>query len=337
MRSVQQEMARWRFESLKSRCVLIDRENLLTEHKISFKPMQAMEFNIKEAELKAALPRIVSVTPKSPSPSAQLTSRRTTLIAAPETSSTSLPNPTEIIVLDTPMKPAIKKEGVEPLDHAAKPAIKGTPVKVKREATESGIEPWSNGTPIKTIMGVRIKREVNLNIDQKAQLSIKKELETPEAIPMSQMMGTPVEAKCSLKQLQNDEATSPKDMNQNETEEDDVKTTETPAKPTMKGTKVKSNEELLGSREYHLETPAKPQRKGTPVKLIKIDTETLDSDEESFKETTTKADGKEGVEILDNPTPQKPLRKGTPVRIVAIKDTTNNNVRSILTKKRQVF
>ncbi|XP_016982848.1 protein Spindly [Drosophila rhopaloa] len=345
MRSVQQEMARWRFESLKSRCVLIDRENLLTEHKISFKPMQAMEFNIKEAELKAALPRIVSVTPTSPSPSAQLTTRRTTLIAAPETTSTSLPNPTEIIVLDTPMKPSIKKEGVEPFNQASKPAIKGTPVKVKREAIESGIAPCSNSTPIKTIMGIKIKREVNLNIDQKAQLSIKKELETPEAIPMSQMMGTPVEAKCSLKQLQNDEATSPKDMNQNESEEDDVKTTETPAKPTMKGTpvkqrlggiKVKSNEELLGSREHHLETPAKPQRKGTPVKLIRIDTETLDSDEESFKETPRKADGNEGVEILDNPTLQKPLRKGTPVRIVAIKDTTNN-VRSILTKKRQVF
>ncbi|XP_017002929.2 protein Spindly [Drosophila takahashii] len=293
MRSVQQEMARWRFESLKSRCVLIDRENLLTEHKIGFKPMQAMEFNIKEAELKAALPRIVSVATSSPSSSAQLSTAKT--------SSISVPPPTETIVLDTPIKPAVKEELVE---------LKEAPVKVKQEAEEPGIKPIQNHTPIKTIMGVKIKREVNLNFEQQAEANIKKE--APEATPQT-------------------------DMNQNEMEEDDQKKSTTPAKPLMKGTpvkqrfggiKVKSNDDLLN-------TPAKPQRKGTPVKLIKVETES--EGEESFKETPLKGEEIEGVEILDSPAPQKPHRKGTPVRIPVIKDTTNNNVRSILTQKRDVF
>ncbi|KAH8352368.1 hypothetical protein KR084_003646 [Drosophila pseudotakahashii] len=291
MRSVQQEMARWRFESLKSRCVLIDRENLLTEHKIGFKPMQAMEFNIKEAELKAALPRIVSVAPSSPS-------------SAPKTTNISVPAPTEIIVLDTPIKPAVKEE---PLQNSANPKLKETPVKVKQEMEESGIKPMQNNTPIKTIMGVKIKKEVNLNFEQQAQVNIKKE------------------------------ATPQTDMNQNETEEDEQKTITTPAKPLMKGTpvkqrfggiKVKSNDDLLN-------TPAKPQRKGTPVKLIKVETES--EGEESFKETPSKAEGIEVVKILASPAPQKPQRKGTPVRIPVIKDTTNSNVRSILSQKRHVF
>ncbi|KAM7353157.1 spindle apparatus coiled-coil protein 1 spindly [Cochliomyia hominivorax] len=60
LRNSQQDMARWRFESLKSRCVLIDREHLLTENNISFKPIQAVEYNISEKEQEEAKPRIVS-------------------------------------------------------------------------------------------------------------------------------------------------------------------------------------------------------------------------------------------------------------------------------------
>lgn len=51
---------RWRFESLKSRCVLIDREHLLTENNIKFKPVQAVEYNISEKDQQEAKPRIVS-------------------------------------------------------------------------------------------------------------------------------------------------------------------------------------------------------------------------------------------------------------------------------------
>ncbi|XP_017047617.1 protein Spindly [Drosophila ficusphila] len=321
MRSVQQEMARWRFESLKSRCVLIDRENLLTEHKISFKPVQAMEFNIKEAELKAALPRIVSEAPKSP------TSNTTQQTSASKTSSTT--HPTEIIVLDTPIKPAVKKEEMEPAEQDTKTL---TPVRVKQESGECGVKNVGS-LPIKTIMGIKIKKETNLNVALEAQ----KDFSYPE-VEVTEPKGSPLKTNVSLQYGENDENMN--EMNQNETEEDDQKTIETPAKPLMKGTpikqrlggiKVKSNEQLLDKRQLSIGTPAKPQRKGTPVKLIKIKAEAEDSDEESLKESPTKAEGVEGVEILDSPTPQKPQRKGTPVRIA------NTNVRSILSKKREIF
>ncbi|XP_017110690.1 protein Spindly [Drosophila elegans] len=318
MRSVQQEMARWRFESLKSRCVLIDRENLLTEHKIAFKPMQAMEFDIREAELKAALPRIVSVATSSPSPAAQLTAMKTSLITATENTSTTLP---------------IKAEEKEPIEEA---------VKVKKESQDYGVEPFINSTPVKATMGFKIKRVVNSKVVEKVQLNIKEEAPLNTELENLEFIPKPIQ------KFENYKESPQKEMNQNEAEEEDVKTTNTPAKPLMKGTpvknllggiKVKSNEELLGTGKSKAETPAKPLRKGTPVKFIKLEAETQDSSEESFKETSPIGVSKiEAIEILDSPTPQKPQRKGTPVRIVAIKDTTNtSNVRSILSKKRQVF
>ncbi|XP_043642991.1 protein Spindly [Drosophila teissieri] len=333
MRSVQQEMARWRFESLKSRCVLIDRENLLTEHKIAFKPMQAMEFNIKEAELKSALPRIVSVAAQS---SVQLHSPKTSLKSTAETTAKSLPTATEII-LDTPLKPAVKEELEEPLSQELKPALKDTSVEVKQELEESESKACINKPPIKTIMGVKIKREIDLNLELKDAVDIKEELEAPKLVPKPQAKGTPVKAK-------NDEVIPQMNNHQDENEETDLKTEETPVKPLMKGTpvkqrlggiKVKSNEELLGARLPGMVTPAKPQRKGTPVKLIKLEME--DSGDEASKESPIKPNGTLSVEILDSPTPQKPQRKGTPVRISVIKESTNDNVRSILSKKRQVF
>ncbi|XP_016962201.1 protein Spindly [Drosophila biarmipes] len=322
MRSVQQEMARWRFESLKSRCVLIDRENLLTEHKIGFKPMQAMEFNIKEAELKAALPRIVSVLPSSPRTTAQL--------SAPKTSLISDPTPTETILLDTPVKPAVKEEVMEHLKHAAKPALKGTPVKVKQESEEFEIKHMTNSTSIKTIMGVKIKRENNLNLENGIPVNVKKEtpvnveMEASDIIPKCQMEGN------SPTKIPN-KAETP--INLSEAEEEDQKTNEAPAKPLMKGTPVKQR---LGgikvkSSEILLETPAKPQRKGTPVKLVKLITETEDSGDE---ETSLKM---EGIGVVNSSAPQKPQRKGTSVKTAVIKDATNNNVRSILSQKRGVF
>lgn len=359
MRCVQQEMARyihyipfqsyiyfiiiyissWRFESLKSRCVLIDRENLLTEHKIVFKPMQAMEFNIKEAELKTALPRIVSVAAQSPSSSAHLHTPETSLKSAAETTSKSFPTATEIIVLDAPLKPAIKEEVVEPLSQELKPALKDTSVKVEQELEVSESKACIKRTPIKTIMGMKIKREIDLNLEQQDAVDIKKELEAPELIPKPQLKGTPVKAK-------NDGVTPQMNIQEDENEETGLNSVETPAKPLMKGTpvkqrlggiKVKSNEELLGARLPGTVTPAKPQRKGTPVKLIKLETETEDSSDEAAKESPIKPDGTLSMEILDSPTPQKPQRKGTPVRIPVIKDSTNENIRSILSKKRQVF
>lgn len=45
---------------MKSRCILLDREHLLTEHSIEFKPIQAIEFRITDKEQKEARPRIVN-------------------------------------------------------------------------------------------------------------------------------------------------------------------------------------------------------------------------------------------------------------------------------------
>ncbi|XP_067643141.1 protein Spindly-B [Eurosta solidaginis] len=63
LRDVQQEMTRWRFEALKTRCVLLDRENILNENNIKFKAINAMEFNISQSEQDAARPRIVHASP----------------------------------------------------------------------------------------------------------------------------------------------------------------------------------------------------------------------------------------------------------------------------------
>ncbi|KAH8249087.1 hypothetical protein KR032_005680 [Drosophila birchii] len=336
MRSVQQETARWRFESLKSRCVLIDRENLLTEHKIGFKPMQAMEFNIKEEELKAALPRIA--TPSAPA-------------ALPK-----IPANVEIPKLDTPIKK-------EPEDQS------GTPVEIKMEP---GINPLEKISAAKTTMGFKIKREedsiVDENMPKEEAFAIQEELKQDNAnnkvllvkeevtqeplkeIPKPQMKGTPVKGLLNALKIQNEqESPEPeKDQNQDEVEDememDTESAKETLPKPLKKGTpvrhllgalKVKSNDELLGQREK----PAKPQRKGTPVKKLNFANNNMESDDEgepSSAATPLKADIG-AIEIVDSPTPQKPQRKGTPVRISVIKDSTNDNVRSILAKKRDIF
>ncbi|XP_020799209.1 early endosome antigen 1 [Drosophila serrata] len=335
MRSVQQEMARWRFESLKSRCVLIDRENLLTEHKIGFKPMQAMEFNIQEEELKAALPRIA--TPLAP--------------ATP----LEMPAQNEIIILDTPMKMGPEEEPF---------LVKGSPKEIKMEP---GFNPLEKLNAVKTKMGFKIKREEVSAMEEKEQenipkeetLTIKQEAHqdntnneallvkeeiTQVPIPKPQMKGTPVRGLLnSLKIKEEEESPQPlKDLNQNELEMEMA--TETLPKPLKKGTpvknclgalKVKSNNELLGQ----IEQPAKPQRKGTPVKKLHFansNTESDDEEEPSSAGTPSKTDIG-CIEIIDSSAPHKPQRKGTPVRIPVIKDSTNDNVRSILAKKRDIF
>ncbi|KAH8413204.1 hypothetical protein KR009_008775 [Drosophila setifemur] len=328
VRSVQQEMARWRFESLKSRCVLIDRENLLTEHKIGFKLIQAMEFNIKEAELKAALPRIVSVSTESPliaattpSTSAPVTSTPET---GPQTASRSACPSEEVINIATPIKPIVEAETVQI-----------TPVKVKQEPALKPIH-----SPIKTLMGIKIKREVQGSEEKTTESSSNEEAplnlqeEFIKAMPKPELNNSSTEAV----KTEANERTTQTDENQNEDDAEDQRSTETPVKPLKKGTpikarlgavKVKSDEDLL----FRKETPAKPQRKGTPIKLKQLGIQNLDSDEDE-ECTPTKA---ESIQILDSPTPQKPQRKGTPVRNGVIKDATNSNVRSILCKKREIF
>lgn len=281
--------------------------------------MQAMEFNIKDAELKSALPRIVSVNTESPSVAAS--TKETTN----PTSKSDTEKYVEIINLDTPMKPQVKEEELEPLQ-AAQPVMKGTPVKIKEESLESDFPAVRKQTPIRTHMGVKIKREVDSNMDQNQE----KESQDEFKVPLTK--STPI------KDIKTEEVdTSTQELNlQHEVEEDGSKS---PPKPLPKGTpikprvgviNVKPDEDLL----FKQHTPAKPQRKGTPVKLKLIKLESQDTANESPDDTPGK---EEAIQILGSPTPQKPQRKGTPVRNPVIKDATNSNLRSILCKKRELF
>ncbi|KAL7742097.1 hypothetical protein ACLKA6_018344 [Drosophila palustris] len=261
MRNVQQEMARWRFESLKSRCVLIDRENLLTEHKITFKPVKAMEFDIKEAAIKAALPRIVSVqTPTT------------------ETSSSmNLASSTEVISLVTPLK-------AEPIDAI----VLDTPLRIEqKDAMHTD--------------NIALKQETSLN--------------QPEAETIVEQMQFKIEPE-----VDNSILVKP------------VKK-ETPVKSRLGLIKVRDEQELLSPKNVPEEKQVtaeilphdKPNRKGTPVKFAQIKTELRKEEVETLSE--------------DIEMDFKPLHSGTPVRVNVncMQETTNNNLRSIIAKKRDIF
>ncbi|XP_017858698.1 PREDICTED: protein Spindly [Drosophila arizonae] len=269
LRNMQQDMARWRFESLKSRCVLIDRENLLMEHKIAFKPMKAMEFDIKEAEIKAALPRIASV----PAAPANVTTKAEFIVV-----DTLLKPPavcvnvqTDVILLDTPLK-------AEP-EAVPRPAIKyaqlSCPIKVKRElieqpSTENSaqeqqleqiecktepeqtdvIEPLSASSPLIStppVAHIRVKSEQQLMSPEMESDGARAELPSLPAKP--QRKGTPIQLRQMKAKIDDDE------------EQDQAPT---PAKPQRKGTPVKTKQEPL---EFHEICEAKPLRKGTPVRV----------------------------------------------------------------------
>lgn len=235
----------WRFESLKSRCVLIDRENLLTEHNITFKPMNAMEFDIKEAQLQAALPRIVSV-------------------AAAANCGRDTPPPNVVIALDTPLKTTYEgqKEMIDfvtPLkieNHLKK--MPQAEVQLKQELptleqpdqVHCKMEPQEvedkvaaavqeavvkKGTPVKSRVGL-----IKVKTDQ--QLMSPKQADDLQLPVKPNRKGTPVKIKTELM--------------------DDEKPLPLPAKPQLKGTPVKVKEEAI---DTHI-IESKPLRKGTPVR-----------------------------------------------------------------------
>ncbi|XP_030384170.1 protein Spindly [Scaptodrosophila lebanonensis] len=265
VRKTQQNMVRWRFESLRSRCVVIDRENLLTEHKISFKPMQAMEFNIKEAELETALPRIMNADSAKNE-------------ALPGESTMNSPATNAPNVIAEPQKSP----------EAAKPNKKGTPVKVRQapelcalpaKHTPCKTEPAQisevikdldtpqakgdeSGTPICSLIRVKDEKELQ---SMPHQQTVSKTEAIPDGIKeeivsepdVSSIMaakpnrkGTPIKLsdfKASIEDSTDSDASSP-----------------TPPKPQRKGTPVKAKKD---KNTDDIE-PAKPQRKGTPVKAL---------------------------------------------------------------------
>ncbi|BFG03235.1 protein Spindly-like [Drosophila madeirensis] len=92
----------------------------------------------------------------------------------------------------------------------------------------------------------------------------------------------------------------------------------TPIKPRLGFIKVKSNELLMAKQAPVAGAAKSKARKGTPLKQKELNDEDYDSD-------------------VEESSPAKPLRKGTPVREPAMQDTTNKNVRFILSKKRETF
>ncbi|XP_064541867.1 protein Spindly [Drosophila montana] len=300
MRNVQQEMARWRFESLKSRCVLIDRESLLSEHKITFKPMQAMEFDIKEAQLQAALPRIVSVTPTP----------------AAVDSLANVKTESEVIVLDTPLKPTTVCSNLQ-----TEVIVLDTPLK---------INPLQESQPVVKIEQKPEKQPVCPPDAQQREEHLQVKTETDDADVNESLnvaakpikKGTPVKPHFgNIKVKSEQELMSAK----NEPEElDQAADLLVPAKPQRKGTPIKLSQikaERFENEQQDVSTPVKPQRKGTPVK--------------------PKA---EHIEI-DGIYEAKPMRKGTPVRVKSsavdvapqLEAAVHCPVRSILTKRRDLF
>lgn len=239
----------WRFESLKSRCVLIDRENLLTEHNITFKPMNAMEFDIKEAQLQAALPRIVSV-------------------AAAANCGRDTPPPEVVTTLDTPLKATLDGEK-ETIDLITPLKVENPPMKIiqaevqlkqelptleqpdqvlckvepqeEEENVTAAVEelvakPIKKGTPVKPRVGV-----IKVKTDE--QLMSPKQTDDLQQPAKPTRKGIPVKIKTELME---DEESLP-----------------LPAKPQLKGTPVKVKEEAL---DAHI-VESKPLRKGTPVRV----------------------------------------------------------------------
>ncbi|XP_068150620.1 protein Spindly [Drosophila tropicalis] len=296
MRNVQQQMARWRFECLKNRCVVIDRENLLTEHNITFKSMQAMEFNIKEEEIKVAQPRIV---PKR------------------DNSTVS----TEIIVLDTPIKPKIEAINVLPVDEVQLKVHETLIQSINEDIKPVEIaKPLKKGTPVKSRLGLmKIKREQQVTQDVNVSKELQEDKDTVKEPFQSSSPGKCAEIKSEDLAIALENVT-----NQAEDDEDSVEFLASPSKPQQKGTpiklrpghkiKVRPNEELFPD--------ARPNAKGTPIKRREVQ---LSDSEEN-----------------DQISPAKPLRKGTPIKAlfsteVPTETGCSQDIRSILNKKRNIF
>lgn len=207
--------------------------------------MNAMEFDIKEAQLQAALPRIVSI--------------------AGATNGGRATPPPAVVVLDTPLKAPEKQEKEiivldTPLKIEAPEEIPLADVQIKQELTEEKptlgqedqvlckvepnevnenalavAKPTLKGTPVKPRPGViKVKTDEQLMSPNPAQA---------EQLPVNpNRKGTPVKIKME------------------DVEEDESQII--PAKPQLKGTPVKIKDEAIDTSIVE----AKPLRKGTPVR-----------------------------------------------------------------------
>lgn len=205
--------------------------------------MNAMEFDIKEAQLQAALPRIVSV-------------------AATANCDRDTPPPDVVTTLDTPLKATLDGEK-ETIDLITPLKVENPPKKItqaevqlkqelpdqvlckvepqEEENVTAAVEelvakPIKKGTPVKPRVGV-------IKVKSDEQLMSPKQADDIPLPAKPTRKGTPVKIKTELME---DEEPLP-----------------LPAKPQMKGTPVKVKEEAL---DAHI-VESKPLRKGTPVRV----------------------------------------------------------------------
>lgn len=194
-----------------------------------------MEFDIKEAQLQAALPRIVSV-------------------AGTTNGGRATPPPT-VVVLDTPLKAPDGQEKVN--------VILDTPLKV--EVPEE--------IPVPEVQIKQELTEEKPTLEQQPEVLCKVE-ENAQEVAKPIMKGTPVKPRLGVIKVKNDQQLmSPKHVQGEQLpvgmkspveikmEEEDEPLL-MPAKPQLKGTPIKIKEEAIDTSIVE----AKPLRKGTPVK-----------------------------------------------------------------------
>ncbi|XP_018804017.1 PREDICTED: protein Spindly [Bactrocera latifrons] len=154
LRNVQQEMIRWRFEALKTRCVLLDREDLLTEHRIEFKAIRAIEFNITQKEQETARPRIVHASPVTP------TERKPQI---PSTPLRSIKNENSSAICNTPPENISVKQEVDGESGDSTPVSFKSKVEFKENVGTPQTQPRSTTIPLKSeLSSDKYLRESNM-------------------------------------------------------------------------------------------------------------------------------------------------------------------------------
>lgn len=125
LRNSQQELAKWRFEALKSRFILIDRESLLADNNIKFKNFTSKDVQLSESELNNARPRL-SITVLSEDKSESLDRNQNQVVFG-----------TEATVIDDKEVSIIQLEGDEPTLDIKEKEDKQTPVKSEDQEQEN--------------------------------------------------------------------------------------------------------------------------------------------------------------------------------------------------------
>ncbi|XP_055919820.1 protein Spindly [Eupeodes corollae] len=158
LRNSQQELAKWRFEALKLRCILIDRESLLTDNKIEFKVFTNRDVSFSESELNNAKPQIAFAN-------LLLEDKKSSEVI--DLLDTSFPQKTEesVVVLgDVKPKEDSKSDDVSRID--SEPIVEENQAQEMAKAKGSSIEIFEDEKDfkIKTELGMTPQKQSNSEI-----------------------------------------------------------------------------------------------------------------------------------------------------------------------------